>query len=150
LRALCSAHLLQKGAPPRGQADRPNLIVLAGSSDGRVSAHLLLDGGRDIKDVGLVWRDPDRLSVSRIQLVEQTAEGGGGGKGLTCRFLLAKASFVVAVAVRLVQKSGAGQWKIAEAVTQGSVIAGTGTVVGMELDNEGGVLVAAQKGPPLR
>jgi hypothetical protein len=134
-------------------------LILAGSSDGRVSALLATKGGRDITDVGLIWHDPDRLSVSRIRLVQISAAAAGSappaksrsGAGLSCRFLLAKGNFLVMVSARLVAAGAGGQWRVAEATTQSSLNAGSGAVVGAEIGEEReDLLVATQKGPLLR
>jgi len=106
-------------------------LILAGSSDGRVSALLATNGGRDITDVGIIWHDPDRLSVSRIRLAQIYAAAAGSAlpaksrsAGLSCRFLLAKGNFLVMVSARLVAAAAGGQWRVAEATTQSSLNAG--------------------------
>ena len=118
---------------------------------------LATNGGRDITDVGIIWHDPDRLSVSSIQLVQISAAATATAPpaksrnaGLSCRFLLAKGNFLVMMCVRLV-RAGGGEWRVGEASTESSLNAGTGAVVGAEV-GEGGqeLLVATQKGPLLR
>ena len=119
--------------------------MVAGSLDGRVSARLSVKGGRKLQGSSVIWPEADRLAVRRIKLLDQATRGASE---LVCRFLLAKANFVVVVAVRLVCTKG--QWKLAEVTTQGSLNAGLGTVIGMDVDEDGGLLVAPQKGPLLR
>jgi hypothetical protein len=97
--------------------------------------------------------------VSRIRLVQISAAAAGSAPpaksrsaGLSCRFLLAKGNFLVMVSVRLVATAaGSGQWRVAEATTQSSLNAGSGSVVGAEIGHEReDLLVATQKGPLLR
>jgi hypothetical protein len=122
-------------------------IILAGSLDGRIAVRLLTDRGQKLQDLGLAWTDSDRLSVRRIQLLDLAARGASE---LTCRFLVAKANFVVLISLRLAYTAKSAAWRLAEAKTLSSLNAGLGTVVGMEMSEEGDLLVSSQKGPVLR
>ena len=91
--------------------------------------------------------------MSRIQLVRQAAAAaatkGATTAGLAFCFLVAKANFVVVMSVQL--EEAKKKWKVVEVKTQSSLNAGTGAVVGAELNEEGThLLVASQKGPILR
>lgn len=142
--ALCTVNLKP---PPKTSSKEAPCLILAGSADGRVAARLAANGGRKPLDIGLIWSESDRLTVRRIQLVDQVVANSSGNE-LTLRILLAKSSFVVVVVARLILAKK--QWRLAETVTQSTLNAGIGTVVGMEVTEEGDVLVAAQKGSVLR
>jgi hypothetical protein len=162
LTALYAGKLTSTPPPPPGNNNSSKsaakktpaapCIILAGSHDGRVAARLLLERGQQLQDLGqqLVWPDADRLSVRRLQLLDLTARGASE---LTGRFLLAKANFVAVAAVRLAYNTAAKSataWRMAEVKTLASLNGGLGAVVGMEVSEEGELIVASQKGPVLR
>jgi len=90
-------------------------LALVGGLDGRVSAVMC---GEEMEMLGMVWRDPDRLAVSRIEVME-------GGK-----IVLAKGNFLLRLTVSVVKgelvvgdlpdSANVGMSKVAGIVKEGS------------------------------